>query len=111
MTDLVSDNPIVQKTFEEAKQHFQEGRVTEYHPREAQEPEPVVEQRTVEFTPTTPMKAQEPTEKQATPVDKTGSRKDSILKALRERQTQIKEREKQTLEQKNRERKKGEQTL
>ncbi len=111
MTDLVSDNPIVQKTFEEAKQHFQEGRVTEYHPREAQEPEPVVEQRTVELTPTTPMKAQEPTEKQEMPVDKTGSRKDSILKALRERQTQIKEREKQTLEQKNRERKKGDQTL
>lgn len=111
MTDLVSGNPIVQKAFEEAKQHFQEGRVTEYHPREAQEFEPVVEQRTVELTPTTPMKAQEATETQAMPVDKTGGRKESILKALRERQAQIKEREKQTPEQKNRERKKGEQTL
>ncbi len=85
--------------------------MTEYHPREAQEPELVVEQRMVELTPTTPMKAQEATEKQATPVDKTGGRKDSILKALRERQAKIKEREKQTPEQKNRERKKGEQTL
>ena len=111
MTDLVSGNPIVQKAFEEAKQHFQEGRVTEYHPREAQEPEPVVEQRTVELTPTTPMKAQGAKEKQATPVEKTGGRKESILKALRDRQAQIKEREKQTPEQKNRERKKGEQTL
>ena len=111
MTDLVSDNPIVQKAFEEAKQHFQEGSVTEYHPREAQEHEPVVDQRTVEHTPATPVSAQEQTEKQEMPVDKTGSRKDSILKALRERQAQIKEREKQPLEQKNRERKKGEQTL
>lgn len=111
MTDLVSDNPMVQKAYEEAKQHFQGGHVTEYHPREAQKPEPVVEQRTVELTPATPMKAQEPREKQEMPVDKTGGRKDSILKALRERQTQIKEREKQTPEQKNRERKKGERTL
>ena len=111
MTDLVSDNPIVQKAFDEVKQYFQEGRVTEYHPREAQEPEPVVEQRTVELTPTTPMMAQKPTEKQAASVDKTGGRKESVLKALRERQAQIKEREKQAPEQKNRERKKGEQTL
>lgn len=111
MSDLVSDNPTVQKAFEEAKQHFQEGSVTEYHPRKAQEHEPVVDQRTVEHTPATPVRAQEQTEKQEMPVDKTGSRKDSILKALRERQAQIKEREKQPLEQKKRERKKGEQTL
>lgn len=108
MTVLVSDNPIVQKAFEEVKQHFHEGRETEYHPRETQELEPVVEQRAVE---TIPSHAQEPAEKQAVSAEKTGGRKDSILKALRERQAQIKEREKQTPEQKNRERKKGEQTL
>ncbi len=108
MTDLVSNNPIVQKAFEEVKQHFHEVRETEYHPREAQEHEPVVEQRTVE---TIPPHTQEPAEKLAMSSYKTGGRKDSILKALRERQAQIKEREKQAPEQKNRERKKGEQTL
>ena len=108
MTDLVSDNPIVQKAFDEVKQHFHEERETEYRPREAQEPEPVVEQRAVESIPS---QAQESAEKRAVSVDKTGGRKDSILKALRERQAQIKEREKQAPEQKNRERKKGEQTL
>lgn len=111
MTDLVSDNPIVQKAFDEVKQYFHEGHVTEYHPREAQEPELVVEQWTVELAPTTSMMAQEPTGKEAASVEKAGGRKESVLKALRERQAQIKEREKQAPEQKNRERKKGEQTL
>ena len=35
MTDLISDNPIVQQAFEEVKQYLQTGRETEYHPREA----------------------------------------------------------------------------
>lgn len=111
MTDLVSDNPIVQQAFEEVKQCLQAGRETEYHPREAQEHEPLVEQRAVESTPALQEADLKPEEKHDTPINKTASRKESILNALRERQAQIKEREKQAPEQKNRERKKGEQAL
>lgn len=111
MTDLISDNPIVQQAFEEVKQCLQAGRETEYHPREAQEHEPVVEQRAVESTPAVQVADIKPEEKHETPINKTASRKESILNALRERQAQLKEREKQAPEQKNRERKKGEQTL
>lgn len=111
MADLVSDNPIVQQAFEEVKQCLQAGRETEYHPREAQEHEPLVEQRAVGSTPAVQEADLKPEEKHDTPINKTASRKESILNALRERQAQIKEREKQAPEQKNRERKKGEQAL
>ena len=107
MTDLTetqSENPLVQKAFEEAKQYFTEGRATAYQPRESQDTAPVVEQKVVETAPTIPTK-------ETAPADRTGGKKESILKALRERQMQIKEREKQAPEQKTRERKKGEQTL
>lgn len=85
--------------------------MTEYQPREAQDTTPVVEQRTVETVPTIPTNEAEPAEKRAAPADRAGGKKESILKALRERQTQIKERENRAPEQKTRERKKGEQTL
>ena len=111
MADLVSDNPIVQQAFEEVKQCLQAGRETEYHPREAQEHELLVEQRAVGSTPAVQEADLKPEEKHDTPINKTASRKESILNALRERQAQIKEREKQAPEQKNRERKKGEQAL
>ena len=41
----------------------------------------------------------------------TGGRRESVLKALRERQAQIKERDKNTQDQKKHDRKKGEQSL
>lgn len=107
MTDLSetqSKNPLVQKAFEEVKQYFPEGSVTEHQPREAQDTAQVLEQRAVETAPTTPTN-------ETAPADRTVGKKESILKALRKRQTQIKEREKQKPEQKTHERKKGEQTL
>ena len=111
MTDLVSDNPMVQQAFEEAKQHFQEGCEMEYHPRDTQELDPVVEQRPVELAPPMPIADLKADIKRDIPGSKTGSKKESILNALRERQARVKEREKLTTEQKNHERKKGEHTL
>lgn len=111
MTDLVSDNPMVQQAFEAAKQHFQEGCEMEYHPRDTQELDPVVEQRPVELAPPMPIADLKADIKRDRPGSKTGSKKESILNALRERQARVKEREKLTTEQKNHERKKGEHTL
>ena len=111
MTDLVSDNPMVQQAFEEAKQHFREGCEMEYHPRDTQELDPVVEQRPVELAPPMPIADLKADIKRDIPGSKTGSKKESILNALRERQARVKEREKLTTEQKNHERKKGEHTL
>ena len=111
MTDLVSDNPMVQQAFEAAKQHFQEGCEMEYHPRDTQELDPVVEQRPVELAPPMPIADLKADIKRDIPGSKTGSKKESILNALRERQARVKEREKLTTEQKNHERKKGEHTL
>lgn len=104
LSETQSKNPLVQKAFEEVKQYFPEGSVTEHQPREAQDTAQVLEQRAVETAPSTPTN-------EAAPADRTVGKKESILKALRERQTQIKEREKQKPEQKTHERKKGEQTL
>ena len=111
MTDLVSDNPMVQQAFEEAKQHFREGCEMEYHPRDTQELDPVVEQRPVELAPPMPIADLKADIKRDIPGSKTGSKKESILNALRERQARVKEREKLTTEQKNHEMKKGEHTL
>ena len=111
MTDLVSDNPMVQQAFEAAKQHFQEGCEMEYHPRDTQELDPVVEQRPVELAPPMPIADLKADIKRDIPGSKTGSKKESILNALRERQARVKEREKLTTEQKNHEMKKGEHTL
>lgn len=111
MTDLVSDNPMVQQAFEAAKQHFQEGCEMEYHPRDTQELDPVVEQRPVELAPPMPIADLKADIKRDIPGSKTGSKKESILNALRERQARVKEREKLTTEHKNHERKKGEHTL
>ena len=91
-------------------------RETEYQPREAQETAPVVEQKNVEEAAVTDDKRPpEPAEKRAETVEKASdskslSRKESVMKALRERQAQIKDREKQ-LPAKQHDRKKEEHVL
>lgn len=110
------NHPLVQEAVEEAKQYYPAtSKETTYQPREAQEAEPVVEENTTEVSAPAQEK-RELAEKPAKPAEKasdgrTGSKKESVLNALRERQAQIKEREKQAPEQKNMNRKKGEQSL
>ena len=100
----------------QAKRYYPDVRETEYQPREPQETAPVVEQKNVEEAVITDDKRPpEPAEKRAetaekAPEGKSASRKESVLKALRERQTQIKDREKQ-LPAKQHNRKKEEQVL
>lgn len=110
------DHPLVQEAVEEAKQYYPADiRETDYQPRESQETAPVVEEKPSEV-PTPAVEKKEASERPARPTEKasdgrTGGRKESVLKALRERQAQIKERENQAPEQKNKSRKKGEQSL
>lgn len=119
MIDLVEhykNSPLVQQAVEEAKRYYPDMRETEYQPREAQETAPVVEQKNVEeATITDDKRAPEPAERRSETVEKgtegkSASRKESVLKALRERQAQIKEREK-TLPQKQYDRNKEEHAL
>ena len=119
MIDLVEhyrNHPLVQQAVEDAKRYYPDARETEYQPREAQETAPVVEQKNVEEAAVTDDKrSPEPAEKRAdtaekTPEGKPASREESVLKALRERQSQIKDREKQ-LPAKQHDRKKEEHVL
>lgn len=120
MIDLVEhykNSPLVQQAVEDIKQYYPDVRETEYQPREAEENAPAVTQTSVEAAPVEkteasvkpPEKVSDAPEKQGNEV--TGGRRESVLKALRERQAQIKEREKNAPEQKNHDRKKGEQSL
>ena len=120
MIDLVEhykNSPLVQQDVEDIKQYYPDVRETEYQPREAEENAPAVTQTSVEAAPVEkteasvkpPEKVSDAPEKQGNEV--TGGRRESVLKALRERQAQIKEREKNAPEQKNHDRKKGEQSL
>lgn len=104
MIDLVEHyrySPLIQQAVEDAKRYYPDMRETEYQPREAQDTAPVVEQKNVEEAAVTDDKrAPEPVDKRSEAVEKgsegkSASRKESVLKALRERQAQIKEREKQ----------------
>lgn len=120
MIDLVphyKDSPLVQQAVEEAKRYYPDARETEYQPREEQAPEPVVEQQSVgDSTVVDEQKQPETAEKRSALVEKpqgeqqTGSKRESVLKALRERQKQIKEQEKQ-LPGKQHDRKKEEHSL
>ena len=105
MIDLVPhyrDSPLVQQAVEEAKRYYPDARETEYQPREEQAHESVVEQKNVgDSTVVDEQKQPETAEKRSVLVEKpqgeqqTGSKRESVLKALRERQKQIKEQEKQ----------------
>ena len=118
--DLVEhyrESPLVQQAVEEVKRYFPDARETEYQPREEQAPEPVVEQTSMETNPVKEEHKQpETAEKRAVSAEKpggeqqTGGRKESVLKALRERQAKVKEREKEKLA-KSLDHKKEEQSL
>ena len=102
LVDHYRESPLVQQAVEEAKRYFPDARETEYQPREEQALEPVVEQKSTETNPVKEEHKQpETAEKRAVLVEKpsreqqTGSRKESVLKALRERQAKVKEREKE----------------
>lgn len=120
MIDLVEhykNSPLVQQAVEDIKQYYPDVRETEYQPREAEENAPAVTQTSVEAAPAEKTEASvKPPEKVSDAPEKKGNevtsgRRESVLKALRDRQAQIKEREKNTPEQKNHDRKKGEQSL
>lgn len=120
MIDLVEhykNSPLVQQAVEDIKQYYPDVRETEYQPREAEENAPAVTQTSVEAAPAEKTEASvKPPEKVSDAPEKKGNevtsgRRGSVLKALRERQAQIKEREKNAPEQKNHDRKKGEQSL
>ncbi len=105
LEEAVSNHPLVQEAMKEAAQFVQES-------RETQMDRPIETQQAVEAD----MTEEKSEDKQAVSVDKadgakSANRKESVLKALRELQAQIKEREKQEPEQKNRDRRKGEQAL
>ncbi len=119
MIDMVEhyrESSLVQQAVADVKRYYPDVRETEYQPREAQESAPVVEQKNVEEAAVTDdKKALEPAEKRSETAEKTSegkfiNRKESVLKALRERQAQIKEREKQ-LPAKQHDRKKEEYSL
>ena len=120
MIDLVEhykNSPLVQQAVEDIKQYYPDVRETEYQPREAEENAPAVTQTSVEAAPAEKTEASvKPLEKVSDAPEKKGNevtsgRRESVLKALRQRQAQIKEREKNAPEQKNHDRKKGEQSL
>ena len=110
------DHPLVQKAVEEAKQYYPaDSRETEYEPREATDTTPAVEQKTVDASRPANEK-QEPVERAVRPTAEItgrhgGGKKESVLKALRERQAKLQEKEKQVPEQKTQNRKKGEQSI
>lgn len=90
------ESPLVQRAFEEAKQRFAE-------PTDVQREED---------TPTVKSEKEDQTSSpQKAAVQDSGSRKESILNALRDRQAKIKERDKQNREQRSREMKKGDLAL
>ena len=108
---------MVQQAVEEIKKYYPDARETEYQPREAEEIAPAVTQTSVEAA---PVEKAEQLAKQSEKIsdaperhgnEVTGGRRESVLKALRERQAQIKERDKNTQDQKKHDRKKGEQSL
>ena len=110
--EYYKDSPLVLQALSDIHQYFPDERQTEYQPREAQEPEPVVEQRTAEPGPVTQQTAPEASEKTEKAPEQGSERKTSVLKALRERQAKIKAQERQEpTKQKTQERKKGEQSL
>lgn len=120
MIDLVEhykNSPLVQQAVAEIQQYYPDARETEYQPREAEETAPAVTQISVEAAPVEKTEqAVKQSEKVSDAPEKNGNevaggRRESVLKALRERQAQIKEREKNAPEQKNHDRKKGEQSL
>ena len=105
LEEAVSNHPLVQEAMKEASQFVQES-------REAQLDQPDMKQEAGEVK----LADDKPQEKQPVSVDradgaKSANTKESVLKALRERKSQIKEKEKQRPEQKNRDRRKGEQSL
>ena len=120
MIDLVEhykNSPLVQQAVEEIKKYYPDTRETEYQPREVEETAPAGTQTSVEAAPVEKIeqpekhseKISDAPEKRSNEV--TGGRRESVLKALRERQAQIKERDKNTQDQKKHDRKKGEQSL
>lgn len=131
MIDLVDhykNSPLVQQAVEEIKQYYPDMKATEYQPREANESAPVVTQVGVEaHTAVTEVTQPEPAPPEKTVTvkqmeqtkdtdekggdDRGGGRRASVLKALRERQAQVKEQEKKAPEQRKHNRKKGEQSL
>ena len=120
MIDLVEhykNSPLVQQAVAEIKQYYPDARETEYQPREAEETAPAVTQKSIEIAPAekteqgvkSSEKVSEAPERHGN--EAAGGRRESVLKALRERQAQIKEREKNAPKQKQHDRKKGEQSL
>ncbi|MSS13813.1 DUF3849 domain-containing protein [Porcincola intestinalis] len=120
MIDLVGhfkNSPLVQKAVEDIRQYYPDMRETEYQPRETEETAPAVTQTSAGIIPVERAegtvnlleKATDVPEKHGNEV--TGGRRESVLKALRERKAQIKEREKNVPVQKDNDRKKGEPSL
>lgn len=114
-----SSHPLVQEAVKEAKQYFPlDVREAGYQPREAQKEASVTVEKTVDAEAPSQEKREEPDRadsiakltEQRSDV-RTSGKKESVLKALRERQAQAKEREKQAPEQKDKNHKKGEQSL
>ena len=105
LEEAVSNHPLVQEATKEASQFIQES-------REVQLDQPDMKQEAREVK----LADDKSQEKQPVSMDradgaKSANTKESVLKALRERKSQIKEKEKQRPEQKNRDRRKGEQSL
>ena len=127
MVQYYKENPLVQQALAEIKKIYPDARDEVRQQEETQKSEPEITQKAGEVVSderefkeakepvskeqgvTQPEK--EPEKSAEVKATQNSGRKESVLKALRERQAQIKERDQKTSEQKKQERKKGEQSL